>query len=540
MGRLAGQVAIITGGRGRYRAGDRGGVWPRRGEGGRELLGSEREASETAAEVRSAGGEALLVKADIADDQQVRKMIAQTLEHFGRVDILVNNAGRLTYVPPTDLEGVTPEMWDDIFGVNVKGSFLCSRAVAVPMRAQGKGCIINIASTAGIRYRASSLPYGVLEGGADPPRPDAGQDTGAGDSREHDRAEPYQRNAHPGAAPECRSGAGRAREEHAAATRGRRGGRVRNCSLSCDRRHVYHGRDDRRGRRAPARIVGGHRRSPARGDCRARIDTAHHFQSFVKDRGMKKFEVLRAQLRRRIESGETIVALGAHDALSARVFEMAGYDAVYMTGHGVGASMLAWTDVGLTTMTEMVWAAKNICGAINVPLIADMDTGYGNAVTSRARSGNTSRPGVDGAVRGPGHAQEVRLHEGQGAGVEGRDGRQGARCRRRAGRPELHDLRPSDARASEGAESMYDRQQAYAAAGADLVYAEAPGNADDVREDAKRKYGKTRTYLIGAWLGPRYGLTINDVKAMGYSVVILPEIGFTVMPKGTLRRCGSS
>ena len=161
MGRLAGQVAIVTGasvgiGRAIARAYGR--------EGAKVVVNyaaSEREANETAAEIRNGGGEALAIKADISDDLQVRKMIEQTLAHFGRVDILVNNAGKLTYVPPADLEGVTPEMWDDIFGVNVKGSFLCSRAVTVPMRAQGKGCIINIASTAGIRYRASSLPYGV-------------------------------------------------------------------------------------------------------------------------------------------------------------------------------------------------------------------------------------------------------------------------------------------------------------------------------------------------------------------------------------------
>ncbi len=161
MGRLLGQVAIVTGaavGIGRAIAVAFG------REGASVVVNysaSEREANETALEVRGAGGEALAIKADISDDQQVRKMIDQTLAHFGRVDILVNNAGKLTYVPPADLEGVTPEMWDDIFGVNVKGSFLCSRAVAVPMRAQGKGCIINIASTAGLRYRASSLPYGA-------------------------------------------------------------------------------------------------------------------------------------------------------------------------------------------------------------------------------------------------------------------------------------------------------------------------------------------------------------------------------------------
>ncbi len=266
---------------------------------------------------------------------------------------------------------------------------------------------------------------------------------------------------------------------------------------------------------------------------RVRIGNARRFQTFVKGQGMKKFEALRAQLRRRIENGETIVALGAHDALSARVFEMAGYDAVYMTGHGVGASMLAWTDVGLTTMTEMVWAAKNICSAISVPLIADMDTGYGNAVNVTRAVREYEQAGV-AMVQFEDQAMPKKCGFMKGKALVSKEEMVGKVRAAVAARedPNFMIVARSDARASEGAESMYDRLQAYAAAGADLVYAEAPTNADDVREDAKRRYGKARTYLIGAWLGPRYGLTINDVKAMGYSVVILPEIGFTVAPKG--------
>jgi len=97
---------------------------------------------------------------------------------------------------------------------------------------------------------------------------------------------------------------------------------------------------------------------------------------------VKKFTTLRALLRKKVEKRELVVAPGAYDALTARVFEKAGYEAIYMTGHGVGAGMLAWTDVGLTTMTEMVWTAKNICNAVCLPVIADMDTGYGNVVNA--------------------------------------------------------------------------------------------------------------------------------------------------------------
>lgn len=161
MAQLAGQVAIVTGaavGIGRAIAVAYG------REGAKVVVNyskSEREANETAEQLAKAGGEPLVIRADVSQDDQVREMVRQTLLRFGRVDILVNNAGRIAFVPFQDLEGLTTEVWDNIFDVNVKGTFLCSRAGAVPMRRQGKGCIINIASTGGVRFRASSLPYGA-------------------------------------------------------------------------------------------------------------------------------------------------------------------------------------------------------------------------------------------------------------------------------------------------------------------------------------------------------------------------------------------
>jgi len=248
---------------------------------------------------------------------------------------------------------------------------------------------------------------------------------------------------------------------------------------------------------------------------------------------MKKFERLRAELRRKIDSGEMVVALGAHDALSARVFEVAGYDAVYMTGHGVGASMLAWSDVGLTTMTEMVSTARNICNAIDVPLIADMDTGYGNAVNVARAIREYEQAGV-AMVQFEDQAMPKKCGFMKGKALVSKEEMVGKVRAAVAARedPNFMICARSDARAMEGAEGMYDRLEAYAEAGADLVYAEAPTNVDDIRADAMRKYGKAKNYLIGAWLGPRYGLTIDDVRKMGYSVMILPEIGFTVVPKG--------
>src|SRR5919206_4629006 len=85
-----------------------------------------------------------------------------------------------------------------------------------------------------------------------------------------------------------------------------------------------------------------------------------------------------SNLRDLLAAPEPIVAPGAYDALSARLIEAAGFPAVYMTGFGTAASLLGRPDVGLLGMSEMVANARRIVGAVDVPVIADADTGYGN------------------------------------------------------------------------------------------------------------------------------------------------------------------
>ena len=156
---ISGKTAIVTGsavGVGRATALD----LARRGA--RVVINysrSEEEARQTLAKVESLGAEALLVRADVSRDDQVRAMVRQTLERFGSLDVLVNNAAITYFVSFADLDGLTEEMWDRILAVNVKGVFFCSRAVAGPMREIGDGCIVNISSTAGIRGIGSSIAY---------------------------------------------------------------------------------------------------------------------------------------------------------------------------------------------------------------------------------------------------------------------------------------------------------------------------------------------------------------------------------------------
>src|SRR5579864_4003668 len=86
------------------------------------------------------------------------------------------------------------------------------------------------------------------------------------------------------------------------------------------------------------------------------------------------------RLREMLAAGEPILAPGVYDALSARLIEEAGFAAVYMTGFGTAASVLGRPDVGLVTMPEMVDNARRIARACALPVIADADTGYGNAI----------------------------------------------------------------------------------------------------------------------------------------------------------------
>ncbi|MGK0173610.1 MAG: 2-methylisocitrate lyase-like PEP mutase family enzyme, partial [Gammaproteobacteria bacterium] len=86
------------------------------------------------------------------------------------------------------------------------------------------------------------------------------------------------------------------------------------------------------------------------------------------------------RLRELINAPEILVAPGTYDPLMAKIIAHAGFDAVYMTGAGVAHSTLGLPDVGLTTMTEMVERARRIVDASELPVIADADTGYGNAI----------------------------------------------------------------------------------------------------------------------------------------------------------------
>ena len=126
---------------------------------------SEDEAKETVAEVERLGAKALLVRADVSRDSEVRAMVERAVDAFGSIHVLVNNAGTTAFVNFADLEGMTEDHWDRILAVNLKGPFFCSRAAAGSLKETGEGAIVNIASVAGTRAIGSSIAYAASKAG---------------------------------------------------------------------------------------------------------------------------------------------------------------------------------------------------------------------------------------------------------------------------------------------------------------------------------------------------------------------------------------
>jgi 3-oxoacyl-[acyl-carrier protein] reductase len=124
---------------------------------------SKTEAEETADGIRSRGANALVYAANVADDTAVRAMVERTAEEFDGLDVLVNNAGMTHFIPHTDLEGLTDQVWDEILNVNLKGTFFACRA-AMPHLKTRKGTIVNVASVAGLAGSGSSIAYAASKG----------------------------------------------------------------------------------------------------------------------------------------------------------------------------------------------------------------------------------------------------------------------------------------------------------------------------------------------------------------------------------------
>lgn len=120
-------------------------------------------AREKAALLKKTEREGMAVKVDVSKVDEVNNMVQQVVEKFGRIDILINNAGILG--PYFSVEEYPEDLWDQVIAVNLKGTFLCCKAVIPIMKKQKKGSIVNIASVAGKEGNANMAPYSASKGG---------------------------------------------------------------------------------------------------------------------------------------------------------------------------------------------------------------------------------------------------------------------------------------------------------------------------------------------------------------------------------------
>ena len=226
-------------------------------------------------------------------------------------------------------------------------------------------------------------------------------------------------------------------------------------------------------------------------------------------------------LRKLIEGDGSVVAPGCYDGLSARLIEAAGFPAVYVTGGGMARST-GIPDMGLISMSEIAQRLAQIVDAIGIPAIADMDTGYGNALNARQAIKAFERAGVAGF-----HIEDQTFpkrcgHYDDKSIVPTKELCQKIRAIKDASEDaDTVLIARTDAIAVEGFDAAIDRMNAYMEAGADVAFVEAPTTEAEIEEVAKRIPGPK---LINMFLGAKTPLmSTQRLDEIGYKVVIIPS-----------------
>ncbi len=163
--RLAGKTALVTGGAYGERA-SLGAAFAKAlaAAGARVAVADVKSTADVVRDIKADGGEAFSIEADVSDEKQVSAMVAKTTEQFGSLDILVNNAGIGSNIPPVQVTDLSVKDWDALMAVNVRGPFLCVKAVAPIMKQKKYGKIINIGSTTMMTGLTHRLHYVAAKG----------------------------------------------------------------------------------------------------------------------------------------------------------------------------------------------------------------------------------------------------------------------------------------------------------------------------------------------------------------------------------------
>ena len=232
-----------------------------------------------------------------------------------------------------------------------------------------------------------------------------------------------------------------------------------------------------------------------------------------------------SKLRRAIDSGETLVAPGVYDMISATIAEKVGFPAVFVGGYGVSASHLGVPDVGIMTFTDILERVRTFSAILTKPIIVDADTGYGGLVNLRHAVRSYEKAGVAAIQiedqifpKRCGHAKGVEVCDIQemlkriGVATESRNSENFLIIARTDSRLEL------------GLEEAIKRAEAYSEAGADLIFVESPQTVDEVK--ILKQSIKTPLVFKMVPDGNLSDLNSKVLADMGFSILIYPTLGF--------------
>jgi 2-methylisocitrate lyase-like PEP mutase family enzyme len=228
-------------------------------------------------------------------------------------------------------------------------------------------------------------------------------------------------------------------------------------------------------------------------------------------------------LRARLQSGKILVAPGAYDALTARLLEQAGFEAVYRGGYAASAAAFALPDLGITTLTDMVDHARRMTSAITVPVIADADTGYGevpqviHTVHELERAGVAAIQFEDQVFpKRCGHMEGKKVIPAEEMVVKVRAALDARR------NPETVIIARSDATAVTGLDDAIARSRMYADAGADVIFIDAPTSEDDLKAIAAGGINAVLMVNISEY-GKTPDLGAQRFEELGFGLVIYPS-----------------
>ena len=240
-----------------------------------------------------------------------------------------------------------------------------------------------------------------------------------------------------------------------------------------------------------------------------------------------------ARLRERLAREEILIAPGVHDALAARIADRAGFEAVYFTGAGFSYTHLAAPDLGLVSLSETVWRIGAIAEATRLPVIADGDTGYGNALNIGRTVHEFERAGA-AAIQIEDQTFPKRCGHLTGktlVSVEEMVGK--IRAAADARRSEMLIIGRTDARGVEGFEAALERAHRYKDAGADVLFLEGPESRAELERVARDLPPPAMANMVEGGATPM--VTAAELEAMGFRLVIFPGAAVRVSAAAMLR-----